>query len=351
MKKKMMVLFMAVALTCLYSSGFTAQNNHPDCTQASDNRDQDSKQKQTGSRCGYKGPKPVGQINMTNGGVYAKGKLGIILKTKYFKKDQIYSGSHSVSSYSGKPAGVGAQKQERWVTQLTMRYGLFDNIDVRVMLPYWQKDMTRGMKRSGTLTNVDSSNDGFGDMVLMGRYKILSQKRGNLFNLALGAGVKMPTGDTDEEDNAKTDGSYFGTKFQCGTGSWDPKFELAANRMIRNWRIDGTVIATFPTEGDREYKYGTCLQHNLGSSVAVNDWLDFQLEYNGIWKNKRKESGATVKNSGGYWGYITPGVHFKLKKQPQIHLDFGVPILVFKNLNGEQLAEDFQFVAKFVYKF
>lgn len=301
--------------------------------------------------CGYDGPKPVGQINMTNGGVYAKGKFGIILKTRYFKKDDIYSGSDSISDYTGKPSGTGAREQERFVTHLTMRYGMLDSMDVRLMLPYWQKDMTRGMMKSGTLTNVDSSNNGFGDMVLMGRYRIMSQKKSGLFNLALGGGLKMPTGDSDENDDAKSDDSCFGIGFQCGTGSWSPKFEIAANRMIRNWRIDATIMATFPTEGDQDYECGNCLQYNLGSSVAVNDWFDLQLEYNGIWKDKNDDNGETVESSGGHWGYITPGVHFKFKQQPNVHLDFGVPILVFRDLNGEQLSEDYQLVAKLAVKF
>ncbi|WDP92762.1 MAG: transporter [Desulfobacter sp.] len=332
MKRKLLILLTAAALICFYSPAFAGQG---------------------GARggCGYKGPKPIGQINMTNGGVYARGKMGIILKTRYFKKDDIYSGSGSIADYTGKPAGTGPREQERLVTQLTLRYGLFDNMDVRLMLPYWQKDMVRGMMKSGTLTNVDSSNDGFGDMVLMGRYKILSQKKGGLFNLALGAGVKMPSGDSDDPDDSKKDESCFGMGFQCGTGSWDPKFEIAANRMIRNWRIDATIMATFPSEGDREYEYGNCFQYNLGSSVALNDWFDLQLEYNGIWKDKSEDHGAAVENSGGHWGYITPGVHFKLKKQPNVHLDFGVPILVLRDLNGEQLSEKYQFVAKLAVKF
>jgi hypothetical protein len=224
-------------------------------------------------------------------------------------------------------------------------------MDVRVMVPYWQKNMVRGMMKSGTLTQVDSSNDGFGDMVLMGRYKLMSQKKGNPFNLALGAGIKIPTGDTDELDDAKTNGSCFGSGFQSGTGSWDPKVEIAVNRMILNWRMDATVMATFPTEGDLDYEYGNKIQYNLGSSVAVSNWLDLQLEYNGIWKDNSEDNGDTVDSSGGHWGYITPGFHIKFSRKPNIHLDFGVPILVFKDLNGEQLAEDYQFVTKLAVKF
>ena len=330
MKKRMMILLASMVLVGFCSPSFAGEQ---------------------GDGCMYKGPKPTGQVNMSNGGVYAKGKLGIILKTKYFKKDDIYNGSDSRSDYTGSAPGTGCREQERWVTQLTIRYGLFDNMDVRVMVPYWQKNMVRGMMKSGTLTQVDSSNDGFGDMVLMGRYKLMSQKKGNPFNLALGAGIKIPTGDTDELDDAKTNGSCFGSGFQSGTGSWDPKVEIAANRMILNWRMDATVMATFPTEGDLDYEYGNKIQYNLGSSVAVSNWLDLQLEYNGIWKDNSEDNGDTVDSSGGHWGYITPGFHIKFSRKPNIHLDFGVPILVFKDLNGEQLAEDYQFVAKLAVKF
>ncbi|MCP4722327.1 MAG: transporter [Desulfobacteraceae bacterium] len=301
--------------------------------------------------CSNRALKPVGQVNMTNGGVYAKGNMGIVLKTKYFKKNNIYSGNDEISDYTGKPSGTGAREQERLLTQMTARYGLGRGWDVRLMLPYWQKEMTRVTMPGGILTQNESSNDGLGDMVLMTRYRVLSQKQGSLFNLALGGGVKLPTGDTDELDELSSSNGCYGTGFQCGTGSWDPKFEIAFNKMIKNLRFDSTFMYTLTTEGDHDYECGDKFQYNFGSSLAINRWLDLQLEYNGTWQDKSKSNGAKVENSGGNRGYITPGVHLKFSRSPNIHFDVGMPILVFRDLNGEQLSEDYQIVCKLAFKF
>jgi len=301
--------------------------------------------------CSNRPLKPAGQVNMTNGGVYAKGRLGIIFKTRYFKKDEIYSGSSEIPNYTGKPSGTGAREQERLLTQMTVRYGLGNGWGVRLMVPWWQKEMTRGAMSGGVLTQNESSNNGLGDMVVMGRYRVLSQKQGSLFNLALGGGLKLPTGDTNELDELSRSNGCYGIGFQCGSGSWDPKFEIALNRMIKNWRFDTTFMYTLTTKGDLDYECGDKFQYNFGSSVAINKWLDLQLEYNGTWQDRSQLKGIKVKNSGGNTGYITPGFHLKFSRSPNIRFDVGMPILVFRDLNGEQLSEDYQIVCKLAFKF
>ncbi len=302
-----------------------------------------------GDKCKYDGPRPVGQVNMLNGGVYAPGQWGIILKTKYFKKDRIYAGNDQISKYTGKPQGVGVQKQERFLTKACFRYGVAPGMDLRLVVPYWQKDMVRGKKVAGVVNSYSSSNNGLGDLVFMGRYRLMSQKSGSSFNLALGGGVKMPTGDSDEEDNL-ADGC-FGSGFQCGSGSWDPKLEIAMNQMRKNWRWDATCMYTLATEGDHDFEFGDKFQYNFGSSIAVGKHFDLQLEYNGCWQGKNTSKGDHVANSGGHLGYITPGFHIRFSRKPNVHLDFGLPILVYRDFNGEQLSEKYQFVCKLAVKF
>lgn len=203
----------------------------------------------------------------------------------------------------------------------------------------------------GVLNQNENSNNGLGDMILMTRYRVLSQKKGRWFNLALGGGVKLPTGDTDELDKLSKSNGYYGIGFQCGTGSWDPKFEIALNKMIKNWRFDSSFTYTLTTEGDHGYEYGDKFQYNFGSSVAITPWIDLQLEYNGTWQAKSDSKGKKVGSSGGNLGYITPGFHVKFSRSPNIHFDVGMPILVFRDLNGEQLSEDYQIVCKLAFKF
>jgi len=46
---------------------------------------------------------------------------------------------------------------------------------------------------------------------------------------------------------------------------------------------------------------------------------------------------------------LTPGVHFKINKA--MHLGLCTPIAVYRDLNGQQLCEDYRVVAKLAVTF
>lgn len=295
-----------------------------------------------------KEPKPIAPINMSTGTVFKKGKLATSLKYIYFDKEDLYNGSSNVAGkYNG--------KYDRWqhTLQLGMRYGLFDDFDVRVMVPFH----FRGVSRRSAVgkpaeTERDDTNDGLGDIVLMGRYALLSQREGDPFSLAVGAGIKTPTGDsgkTNAEPFNKTY-KYMGPGFQLGTGSWDPKFELGATYMFGRSRLDSHFLLTLPTEGDHGLRKGDNFKYNFGYGYALSDLLDLELEINGIYSDQNSNDGAIVKNTGGHTVYLTPGIHFKFGKG--LNAGLAVPIVAYRDLNANEdadqysIGEDFRVVFK-----
>jgi len=295
-----------------------------------------------------KSPRPVGVINSSNGGVYEKGQYGIIFKYITFEQDQLYSGNDKVDftrPIHGQQPGKKCNEKSMRQFQTTLRAGLTDRIDARLIVPFFDKEM----QRKSWNNDFSDDNSGIGDIKLIGRYRIWSQKRKDPFNLAIGAGLKFPTGSTDDTDDNEACLPGF---LQTGSGSWDPVVELGAHKVMgRHW-ISSYLMYQMTSEGelgDKDYEKPDLFKYNLGYAYAISRLFDLQLECNGELRGKAKLNGAKQENSGGHTVYLTPGLHFKLHKG--MHLDFGVPVPVYRDLNGTQLSEDFRVVAKLAMKF
>lgn len=122
-----------------------------------------------------KGPKPVGAVNSSNGNVFQKGKYGVIFKYFYFKQDQLYDGSDEVDFVRPEKGQKGKKCYEKSKIkyQLTLRTGIFDNFDARLIIPFLDKEM----KRMSFKDDFTDSNSGIGDIKLISRYRIMSQKK------------------------------------------------------------------------------------------------------------------------------------------------------------------------------
>jgi len=298
-------------------------------------------------------PKPVGPVNMSTGTVLPKGKAAAGLKAIFFQKNDLYDGSEKKDgNYNGK-----FERNQR-TYQASFRYGLFDDFDMRIMVPYMEKSVYRrgakGTKKEDTYKDI---NSGIGDVVFMGRYALWSQRDGDPLSVALGAGVKMPTGETNKENREPFSKSckYMGPGFQMGTGSWDPKAELGLTRMFGRHRLDSHFMYTWGNKGDHGMRKGDQFKYDLGWGYALTSLMDVELEFNGVNQNRNKIDNEFSSNTGGHTIYLTPGLHFKFTKN--LNAGVGVPIVVYRDLNAEPaedkycIAEDYRLVFKLAYKF
>lgn len=297
------------------------------------------------------GPKPVGPGNMSTGTVFKPGQFALSLKYITFGKKSLYDGSDEKDGkYNGK------YKRTQTVVKATVRYGFTENFDARLVVPYFDKSLYR-YSAVGKPKEADheDGNSGVGDIVLMGRYNLLSQKRGAPIFLSIGAGVKIPTGDSSKKNGKPFNKTYeyMGPGFQLGTGSWDPKIELGITKMFKRSRLDFHMMYTWGLEGDHGLRMGNKFKYDLGYTYAVNRLFDVELELNGVLAEKNENDGKTVENTGGHTVYITPGVHVKIQKG--LHASLCVPIVVHRDLNSVPeedkygIGEDYQVVFKLAY--
>lgn len=299
--------------------------------------------------------KCIGLVNMSNGMVLPRGKVTACVKAKYVHKDKLFDGStEKKGNYNGKYDRVNM------LYQMTAKAGIFDNFEARIMVPFWDKQVKR--KAGITPKHVDTDNlSGLGDVVIMGRYALMSQRKGDWMNLAIGAGLKLPTGDADHKNPlpfSKTH-KYMGPGGQLGTGSWDPKFELGATRFMGRSRVDAHFMYTIPGDGAHGSRKGNQFLYNLGYGYALNKYFDLELELNGVAQESHRYDHASTVNTGGHTIFLTPGVHWKITDK--CHLSLGVPLVMYRNLNGEPgtperlgkfgLGEEFQVVTRLGFNF
>lgn len=299
-----------------------------------------------------KSPKPVGPVNMSTGTVFKPGKAAVSFKAILVDKENLYDGDDKKSGrYNGKI------DRSQGTYQACVRYGVMEDFDVRVVIPYRDSFVRRragtGGRNEKTYTDTEM---GLGDVVAMGRYALWSQRDGDPLSVAVGAGVKMPTGDTNKKNRAPFNRTceYMGPGFQNGTGSWDPKFELGATKMMGRNRFDFHTMYTWGREGDHGLRRGDQFKVDLGWALALSDLLDIELELNGVNQNRHRSGGVISANSGGRTLYLTPGVHLKLTDS--FNASVGLPYVIYRDLNSDgsknqyAIGEDHRLVFKLAWK-
>jgi len=290
-------------------------------------------------KVGKGGPRPKGALHTSGGGVFDVGTYQLTLRHVYFVQDQFFEGSSKVETEV-----PGPSKRTAHNYQLAFRAGVVDNFDLRVMVPFTDREMQRQTRRE----KITESHFGLGDIRLIGRYRLLSQKAGWPLNLAVGAGLKMPTGET----NKQGDGRGLPGFLQPGTGSWDPILELAAHKVAGRYRFGGNVMYRMSTSGKRggqDFTAPSDFAYNVAYVYALTKYFDAILELNGRYATKAEMDGQTQENSGGHTLFLVPGMNIKFTSN--LHLSLGVPVMIHRDLNGRQLSEDYRISSKLVYAF
>jgi hypothetical protein len=281
---------------------------------------------------------PKSPVNSVDGVLYPQGQIGVILKSVFMNKDGLYDGDSEINTL----APNTPKEKEIAVYNLIARYGVIDNFELKVKIPY--KDWS--IEREEPVTKPEFDNSGLSDSTVWARYQILSQKRKDPLFLWAGLGLNIPTGKTDDKTNGKLDPMTM----QVGDGSWDPIVDFGITKKIGGLKLNAYASYTFSQEGDNDYRWGDTFQFDLSSVYCLNEWVALDMELNSVWKDKNEQNGTAVDTTGGFQMYLTPGVHLMFPGTKH-HLALGVPITVYRDLNGPQLSEDYRVVLKAAFVF
>lgn len=102
---------------------------------------------------------------------------------------------------------------------LQMEYGISEKVSILGILNYTfrERNVTYTSPVDNTSQDVTFNGQGLGDLILIGKYEIITSDFFSPFALAIGRGVKLPTGDFRRETN----GTRLAIDLQPGTGAID----------------------------------------------------------------------------------------------------------------------------------
>lgn len=218
---------------------------------------------------------------------------------------------------------------------LEIEYGLVKKVSLLFILPYTSRT------RETTVTNIETNTtevvtftgDGFGDIIILGKYEIVTPSILLPLGLAVGGGVKLPTGSFEEENS----GTRLSIDLQPGTGAADlllwghflyglPSISMSFNANFL-YRYAGVNLDS--------YRYGDEFLTSINGSYAFADFIALNLQLRGRFAEKDYWNGRFLPSTGGTYIDLTPGLIYY---EGSFALRVFVQVPVYRNVQGIQLA-------------
>src|SRR3972149_10978901 len=281
---------------------------------------------------------------------------GIRVSERYTLLNSVYKGTEEITN-------PGA-KEEYWTTEITGFYGITEDLMLLGVVPYKQTKLNGHLHvhADGEVevhSDMKGDQSGLGDVMLLGRYNFFKTHTIDTTTTVAGLlGIKFPTGKTDGK--TKDGMEYLDSHLQLGTGSTDYLIGLSASHAIQKFSLSANLLGIITTEGkagDTRHQFGNSLNYDITAKYRIHPYelaptaaqLFVAIGVNGETREREKENGAEVINSGGSTIYASPAIQLTLPPHWVAEIQYQHPI--YHNLYGTQLAEDYRFVGGVTYLF
>lgn len=220
---------------------------------------------------------------------------------------------------------------------LNALYGITDDLSIGISYPYIFRSNIQSTH--DTVSN-DGDSIGFGDMTLSARYRFYEA---NDWHAALIAGLKLPTGQTNER---APDGDKLGIDHQPGTGSLDPLMGLALTKVAAPFTYTASAIYRLSTRGSQDTAVGDTVLYNLAATYSIDPESDhlldrafpeeilghssrfaLVLEMNGVFQEQLEYQGLKEEGHGGNTIFLSPGLSAAFDDTVYANLSLGFPVI------------------------
>lgn len=153
-------------------------------------------------------------------------------------------------------------------------------------------------------------------------------------NLALLAGLKLPTGRTNLTNAARQRAER---SLQPGTGSTDLLLGLSHHALLHGphgWFTQ--AMWQHALKDHAEYRLGDQVSVDLGWRYAFNNTFSTTLQLNAQIRGRDKGSNAEPEDSGSRFVRLSPGVTYAFSRDTQLYAFAQLP--VYAHVNGVQLT-------------
>jgi hypothetical protein len=259
-------------------------------------------------------------------GLLQNHQLGFSAAYEFTRLATAYQGSQKIRDPLGREAEVGNLSVE-------FGYGLSDRLSLHLVGNYSNRRREINFDNGASFV---SQGRGFGDLVALLKFGIWRLNLADQRELALGVGVKIPTGQFRLREN----GVRLSYDLQPGTGSWDPLIWLYAFKgfLPKRFNFFGSATLRFPTENPEGYKIGRELSYFAGSSFRCCNPLDVLLQIRGRHASGDHFQGYQLPSTGGTWLFFVPAVNVNLTNQIALQVQYQQPL--YFRVTGQQLVQD-----------
>lgn len=295
-------------------------------------------------------------------GFLQKGQFQITGNYRYFKSYKHFRGSHEEAERVEKHTEVINKVHS---LDLGLSYGVTNRFSLNLTLPYNHYDRSSLYEHYGNSIDANpeqkrfhTGSSGIGDMRLTGNYWLIDPAKMSKGNIAIGVGVKAPTGNAEVKDNfhkLTASGNdtlvykYVDQSIQLGDGGWGFSLETQGYYAFLprvSAYFSGFYMVT-PQEGNgvarqtitTEYPKSIVNYYAVPDQFAARAGFGFALApMAGLSANLggRLEGVASEDLIGGKGGYRRPG--YVISVEPGIdwsrgnfNLALNVPVAVYRN--------------------
>ncbi len=278
-----------------------------------------------GQGCCSAGTSTLGGVER---GIAPRGTLFASVSYQYNLLDDSYESTRSIPDPLGRTADVA-------IANLELEYGLSEQVSIAVSGGYFSKARTLTVKPStgGFAETVSFTGNGFGDLLVLGKYQFLIPTITSPLEVGIGGGAKIPVGRYRQEN----DGTRLSVDLQAGTGAADligwgyvmksiPKLGL---------RFFGNVLYRYTGTNLDGYRFGDEVLVSTGSEYSLLEYLDVGLVLKGRIAQQDFGSGRLLQSTGGTMYSAVPNIVYR-EGNSVFRLFAQVPF--YRNVNGIQLT-------------
>jgi hypothetical protein len=218
---------------------------------------------------------------------------------------------------------------------LELEYGLSENVSVLISGTYVIKN-----RETTVRSNEDNSKEvisfegkGIGDVIILGKYEIITPTILSPIGLTFGGGVKLPVGSYSQEVN----GSRLAIDLQPGTGSTDV---LLWGNFYKGFQPISlafflTTLYRYAGSNLDGYRFGDELIFSIGGEYYVTDYLTFSLSARGRFSDEDYWGGRFLPSTGGTYYDLLPALIYT-EGSYNLKVFYQTPF--YRNVQGIQLT-------------
>lgn len=229
------------------------------------------------------------------------------------------------------------RSMDAWAYAFDVEYGLTSRLTVLTSLNYnYRSRQFLAPAAGGGTIDFGGDANGFGDAILLSKFKLSSWNLQTQREIDVGIGVAFPTGAYD----LKSGGVEVSRDLLPGSGAYRMIFWSFLYKSFRPGPVGLSMSLTYNRPGisEDDYRYASTLDYVAGVTYELTDLFDLYLQASGQWSGSDKYLGQELSGTGGSWVYAQPGLGVKPAPGVSFYAIYQTP--VYHDLNGIQLTTD-----------